>query len=82
MIYCKDCEYFRVNNDKHFDCRCIWYCETTITCACPYYDGTTLLYGGCYKCEELDADIKIYDPKVKSINTDLADRKNHGREIF
>ena len=56
MMYCKDCEYLRVNNDKHFDFRCTWYYETTVTRACPYYDGTTSVYDGCYNAKEIDAE--------------------------
>lgn len=70
VVRCKDCAYYIDNNGGYSNFNCPFCGDETLT---PED------YCSWGKAIGPDDDIKIYDPKIRSINTDLADRKNHDR---
>lgn len=67
---CKDCAYYQDNNGGYINAHCPARNDVV---GIVHPDG----FCSWGKVIGLDDDIKIYDPKVRSINTNLADRKNH-----
>lgn len=70
VVRCKDCVYYQDNNGGYINVNCpAWNAVVGII----HPDG----FCSWGKAIGPDDDVKIYDPKIHSINTDLADRKNH-----
>lgn len=70
VIRCKDCVYYIDNNGGYSSPNCPFvFCDDVKHKPEDY----------CSRGKAIgpDDDVKIYDPKIHSINTDLADRKNH-----
>lgn len=71
VVRCKDCAYYQDNNGGY------------VNVNCPAWNaviGIVHPEGFCSWGKAIGPgdDIKIYNPRIHSINTDLADRKNHG----
>lgn len=68
---CKDCAYYQDNNGGYSNLYCPFvFWDNDDKCKPDDYCSRGKPIGS-------DDDIKIYDPVKHSINTDLADRKNH-----
>lgn len=69
IVRCKDCAFWQDNNGGYPHQECRWGHGET-----PDPDD----YCSFGESISEDYDMKIYDPKTQHINTDLADRCNHG----
>lgn len=72
VVRCKDCAYYIDNNGGY----------SSPNCPFVFWDDAKHKpedYCSWGKTIDPDDDVKIYDPRVRSINTDLADRKNHDK---
>lgn len=69
VVRCKDCAFWQDNNGGYPRQECRWGCGET-----PDPDD----YCSFGESISEDYDMKIYDPKARHINADLADRCNHG----
>ena len=69
VVRCKDCVFWQDNNGGYPHQECRWGRGET-----PDPDD----YCSFGESVSEDYDMKIYDPKARHINADLADRCNHG----
>lgn len=70
VVRCADCVYYQDNNGGYSSPNCPFV-------FCDDIKHKPEDYCSRGKAIGPDDDVKIYDPKIHSINTDLADRKNH-----